>query len=187
MFFPIKSFKSSTPFRFMRAMYVTAKDIKIPSGVRVFLNKEKTTTDQIFAPGKRVVVFGVPGAFTPVCSSKHVPSYLESFDKIKQKGVDTVACVAVNDSHVLNAWAEKLNATNKVAMIGDPQAELTKSIGLDVDLTEVGLGIRSKRYSMIVDNGEVVALNVEESPGEFKTSGADTILKQLDELPPKKQ
>jgi peroxiredoxin len=126
--------------------------------------------------GKKVALFAVPGAFTPTCSAKHLPSFLEHLDRLKAKGVDTVACVAVNDAFVLDAWAKANGADGKILMLADGNATFTKAIGLDFDGSGFGLGARSKRYAMLVDNGVVKVLNVEESPGVMEVSGADRIL-----------
>ncbi|MFO1036154.1 MAG: peroxiredoxin [Geminicoccaceae bacterium] len=129
--------------------------------------------------GKKVVLFAVPGAFTPTCQAKHVPSYLEHLDALKAKGVDTVACVAVNDAFVLDAWAKQTNADGKLTFLSDGNGTFTKAIGMDFDGSGFGLGTRSKRYAMLVDNGVVKALNLEESPGVMEVSGADRILSAL--------
>jgi glutaredoxin/glutathione-dependent peroxiredoxin len=129
------------------------------------------------AKGKKVVIFGLPGAFTPTCSAKHVPSYVQSIDTLKAKGVDEVWCVSVNDAFVMGAWGKEQKADNKVRMMADGSAVFTKALGLEMDLTAHGMGVRSQRYSMLVDNGVVKALNVE-APGKFEVSDADTMLKQ---------
>jgi peroxiredoxin len=128
--------------------------------------------------GKRVVVFGLPGAFTPTCSAKHVPSYVESFPALKAKGVDEVWCVSVNDGYVMAAWGRDEKALGKVRMLGDGSADLTKKLGLELDLAANGMGTRMKRFSMLVENGVVKQLNVE-GPGKFEVSDAGTMLKQL--------
>jgi peroxiredoxin len=128
--------------------------------------------------GKKIVVFGLPGAFTPTCSAKHVPSYVANIDKLKTKGVDEVWCVSVNDAFVMGAWAKDQKSTGKVRMMADGSAALTKALGLEMDLTARGMGVRSQRYSMLLDNGVVKALNVEQ-PGKFEVSDADSMLKQL--------
>ena len=128
--------------------------------------------------GKRVVIFGLPGAYTPTCSAKHLPGYLASLPALQAAGVDEVWCVSVNDGYVMAAWGRELNAIGKVRMLGDGNAELVKKLGLEVDLTKGGMGLRSRRFSLLVDNGVVKQLNVEEA-GKFEVSGADTMLKQL--------
>jgi peroxiredoxin len=139
--------------------------------------QQKLSTDTIFA-GRKIVLFAVPGAFTPTCSMNHLPGFLQHVDEIKAKGVDTIACTAVNDVHVMNAWAKASGADGKILMLADGNANFAKAVGLNVDLTASGMGERSRRYSMIVDNGVVKQLNVEDKPG-VNVSGADTILQQL--------
>ena len=128
--------------------------------------------------GKKVVLFGLPGAFTPTCSAKHVPSYLSNYDKLKAKGVDEVACVSVNDAFVMGAWARDQHTGDKVRMLGDGSAEFAKALGLTLDLNARGMGTRSQRFSMLIDDGVVKALNVE-APGKYEVSDAETMLKQL--------
>jgi peroxiredoxin len=128
--------------------------------------------------GKRLVIFGLPGAYTPTCSAKHVPGYIARLDTLKQRGVDEVWCVSVNDGYVMAAWGREQGAIGKVRMLGDGNGELTQKLGLDVDLSKGGMGTRSRRYSLLVDNGVVTQLNVEQ-PGKFEVSDADTMLKQL--------
>jgi len=130
------------------------------------------------AKGKRIAIFGLPGAFTPTCSAKHVPSYLGNYDKLKAKGVDEVWCVSVNDAFVMGAWGREQKSAGKVRMMADGSAALTKALGLEMDLTARGMGVRSQRYSMLVEDGVVKQLNVE-APGKFEVSDADTMLKQL--------
>jgi glutaredoxin/glutathione-dependent peroxiredoxin len=139
--------------------------------------QQKLSTDVVFA-GRKVVLFGVPGAFTPTCSMNHLPGFLEHFDAIKAKGVDTIACTSVNDVHVMAAWAKHSGADGKIMMLADGNGEFAKATGLLFDLTVAGMGERSRRYSMIVDNGVMTALNVEDKGG-VNVSGADTILQQL--------
>src|SRR5580692_10530253 len=128
--------------------------------------------------GKRIVIFGLPGAFTPTCSSKHVPGYLANLDKLKAKKVDEVWCVAVNDGYVMAAWGRDQKAIGKIRMLGDGSADFTKKLGLEVDLSGGGMGLRMKRFSMLVDDGVVKQLNVEE-PGKFEVSNAEKMLAQL--------
>jgi len=128
--------------------------------------------------GKKVVIFGLPGAFTPTCSAKHVPSYLAEYDKLKAKGVDDIICMSVNDAFVMGAWARDQKSAGKVRMMGDGSAAYTKALGLELDLTGRGMGVRCQRFSMLVDNGVVKTLNIE-GPGKFEVSGGDTMLKQL--------
>jgi peroxiredoxin len=128
--------------------------------------------------GRKVVIFGLPGAFTPTCSAKHVPSYVDNYDKLKAKGVDAIACMSVNDAFVMGAWARDQKTGDKVRMLGDGSAEYTKALGLEFDLTAKGLGMRCQRFSMLVDDGVVKALNIE-APGKYEVSDAETLLKQL--------
>ena len=127
--------------------------------------------------GKKIAIFAVPGAFTPTCSEKHVPSYVQNIDKLRAKGVNEVWCVAVNDAFVMGAWGRDQKAGGKVRMMADGSALFTKALGLDMDLTARGMGVRSQRYSMLVEDGTVKAVNVE-APGKFEVSDADTMLKQ---------
>ena len=128
--------------------------------------------------GKKSVIFGLPGAFTPTCSAKHVPSYVANFDKLKAKGVADVVCMSVNDAFVMGAWARDQHAAGKVRMMGDGSAAYTKALGLEFDLTAKGLGVRCQRFSMLIDNGVVKTLNLE-APGKYEVSDADPMLKQL--------
>ena len=128
--------------------------------------------------GKKIAIFGLPGAFTPTCSAQHVPGYVSNFDALKAKGVDEIWCVSVNDAFVMGAWGREQNSGGKVRMMADGAADFTKKLGLDQDLTARGMGVRSQRYSMIVDNGVVKAVNVE-APGKFEVSKAEAMLAQL--------
>jgi len=128
--------------------------------------------------GKKVVIFGLPGAFTPTCSAKHVPSYVANIDRLKAKGVSDVICMAVNDAFVMGAWARDQKTAGKVRMMGDGSAAYAKALGLELDLAAKGLGMRCQRFSMLVDNGVVKTLNVE-APGKYEVSDAETMLKQL--------
>ena len=153
---------------------------KIPSAKLKTMTAEgpkDISTDEIFN-GKKVVLFAVPGAFTPTCSAKHLPGFVEKAAEIKGKGIDTIACLAVNDAFVMGAWGKAQNTEGKVLMLADGAAAFTKQLGLDLDLTGPGMGVRSKRYAMLVDNGTVKALNVE-APGAFEVSSAEAILKAL--------
>jgi peroxiredoxin len=128
--------------------------------------------------GRKVVIFGVPGAFTPTCSAQHVPGYLARLDALRAKGVAEVLCMAVNDPFVMGAWARTLGTAGKIRMMADGSAVYTKALGLELDLVAKGLGTRCQRFSMLVDNGVVRMLNVE-APGKFEVSDAETMLKQL--------
>jgi glutaredoxin/glutathione-dependent peroxiredoxin len=136
------------------------------------------TTDELFAPGKKIVVFALPGAFTPTCSAKHVPGFVAEADKFKAKGVDAIACISVNDAFVMGAWGKDQKAGDKVMMLGDGAAEFTNAMGLAMDLTKNGMGVRSQRYAMIVKDGKVDQLFVEK-PGAFEVSAAENVLKHL--------
>ena len=127
--------------------------------------------------GKKVALFAVPGAFTPTCSAKHLPGFIEKADELKAKGVDEIACTSVNDAFVLGAWRDANNADG-ITMLADGNGEFAKALGLDTDFSPYGMGTRSNRYSMIVDDGVVTEINVEE-PGDFKVSSADHMLGQL--------
>lgn len=129
------------------------------------------------AAGKTIAIFGLPGAFTPTCSAKHVPGYVQKFDDLRKAGVDEIWCVSVNDAFVMGAWARDQKAGGKVRMLADGSAEFAKATGLTLDLTGKGMGLRSTRYSMLVKDGKVATLNVE-APGKFEVSDADTILAQ---------
>ena len=127
--------------------------------------------------GKRIAVFGLPGAFTPTCSAKHLPGYLTLADQLKAKGVDEIWCISVNDAFVMGAWGREQGTKGKVRMMADGSGQFTKALGLEMDLMARGLGVRSQRYSMLVDDGVVKTLNVEE-PGKFEVSSAEKLLDQ---------
>jgi len=127
--------------------------------------------------GKTVAIFGLPGAYTPTCSAKHVPSYIRHYDALKSKGIDEIWCLAVNDAFVMGAWGREQGATGKVRMMADGSADYTKKLGLELDLTARGMGVRCQRFSMLVDGGVVRKLNVE-APGKYEVSGAETMLEQ---------
>ena len=150
---------------------VTLKQLT-PEGVKEF------TTDDIFR-GKKVVLFAVPGAFTPACSQRHLPGYVDKAANLKAKGVDEIACVAVNDAFVMGAWGKEQKTEGKVRMLADGSGDFTRALGLELDLTKGGLGVRSRRYAMLVDNSIVRSLNVEAQPGQVEVSGAEAMLKVL--------
>ncbi len=128
--------------------------------------------------GKRVAIFGLPGAFTPTCSAKHLPGFVNLADQLKAKGIDEVWCISVNDAFVMGAWGREQGASGKVRMMADGSGLYSKALGLEMDLVARGLGVRSQRYSMLVDNGVVKAINIEE-PGKFEVSSAEKLLEQV--------
>jgi len=134
-------------------------------------------TDDLFA-GKKVVLFALPGAFTPTCSAKHLPGYIQNAEALKKKGIDVVACLSVNDAFVMGAWGDQQKAAGKVMMLADGNAEFTRAVGLELDGSRFGMGQRSQRYAMLVDNGTVKKLNVE-PPGAFQVSSAEHVLSEL--------
>lgn len=134
-------------------------------------------TDKLLA-GKKVAIFALPGAFTPTCSAKHVPGFVEKAAQFKAAGVDEIWCVSVNDAFVMGAWARDQKTSGKVRMMADGSAEWTKALGLTMDLTAKGMGVRSQRFSMLVDDGVVKSLNIE-APGKFEVSNAETLLAQV--------
>ena len=138
---------------------------------------ETVTSSKVFG-GKKVVLFAVPGAFTPTCHIKHLPGFVESAEEFKKEGVDTVACVAVNDPFVLGAWADASGAKGKVLFLSDGNAEFTKALGLELDATPFGMGLRAKRFALVADNGKVTQLFIE-APGEFSVSSAESVLAAL--------
>jgi glutaredoxin/glutathione-dependent peroxiredoxin len=135
------------------------------------------TTDELFK-GKKVVLFALPGAFTPTCSAKHLPGFVQRAAEIKAKGVDTVACLSVNDAFVMNAWGKEQRVEDKVLMLADGNGDFTRAVGLEMDGTGYGLGQRSRRYAMVVQDSVVKALNIE-NPGAFEVSSAEAVLKAL--------
>ena len=146
---------------------------KMPSGKFRTMTSEgvkEVSTDELFN-GKKVVLFAVPGAFTPTCSNQHLPSYLKNFDKIKAKGVDTIACMAVNDAFVMDAWGKDRGVGDKIKMLADGNGEYTKALGLELDASKNGLGTRSKRFSIVVDNGVAKEVNVDE--GKYELTSAE--------------
>ena len=153
---------------------------KVPSATLMQMRDggpKPVKTDDLFA-GKKVVVFALPGAFTPTCSAKHLPGYIQNAGALKGKGVDAIACVSVNDAFVMGAWGDQQGAGDKVMMLADGNGDFTRAMGLELDASRFGMGPRSQRYAMIVDNGVVEELNVEEG-GAFSVSSAEHVLKQL--------
>jgi peroxiredoxin len=160
-------------------MAIKAGD-RMPAGVLTFPGAEgpqKITTDELFA-GKKVVLVSVPGAFTPTCDARHLPGFVQHADEIKARGVDTIACMAVNDVFVMKAWGKASAVDDKVLMLADGNGDYAKALGLELDATAFGMGIRGKRFAIIVENGVVKGLFVE-GPGEFKVSSAEYVLSQL--------
>jgi peroxiredoxin len=135
------------------------------------------STDDLFK-SKKVVVFAVPGAFTPTCSAKHLPGFLQHADELKKKGIDTIACVSVNDAFVMDNWGKNQKVDGKVMMLADGNGDFAKAMGLEMDASGFGMGLRSKRYAMVVDNGVVKQLHVEK-PGAFEVSSAEYVIKNL--------
>jgi glutaredoxin/glutathione-dependent peroxiredoxin len=136
------------------------------------------TTDEIFK-GKKVVLFAVPGAFTPTCHKNHLPGFLQNADAIKGKGIDTIAVTGVNDVFVMDAWKKSTGAEGKIEFLADGSGDFAKAVGLTIDLGPRGLGTRSQRYAMLVEDGVVKTLNIEDAPGKADISGAENLLKSL--------
>lgn len=153
---------------------------KLPEATLTELMKEgpkPRTTDEIFG-GRKVALFSVPGAFTPTCSAKHLPGFVEQAEAIMSKGVDEIVCIAVNDAFVMGAWGKDQNTRGKVSMLADGNGDFSKALGLEMDGRAYGMGMRGQRFSMIVEDGLVSVLNVE-GPGEFRVSSADHMMTQL--------
>jgi glutaredoxin/glutathione-dependent peroxiredoxin len=153
---------------------------KMPAGTLTLVTNDgpqKVSAEEFFK-GKKVVLFSVPGAFTPTCDAKHLPGFVEKTGDLRAKGVDTVACIAVNDAFVMKAWGKSQNCDGKVQMIADGNAEYTKALGLEMDASGFGMGTRGQRFALIVDDGIVKGVNVEEK-GEFRVSSAEHVLGQL--------
>jgi peroxiredoxin len=140
--------------------------------------KEAKTVDELFA-GKKVVLFGVPGAFTPTCHRNHLPSYVENYDALKAKGIDAIYVTSVNDGFVMGAWADSTGAKGKIEFLADGNGDFAKAVGMELDASGARLGLRSHRYAMIVENKVVKLLNLESNPGEAGTSKAEAILEAL--------
>lgn len=154
---------------------------KLPSATFKVMKdgKPADVSTKDFFNGKTVALFAVPGAYTPTCHVKHVPSFVGDADKLRKKGVDVIACTAVNDVFVLGQWAKDTGAEGKITFLADGNADFARAIGMELDLGGFGLGIRSKRYAMLVKDGVVATLNVEENAGECSVSAAGTLLKAL--------
>ncbi len=160
-------------------MTIKAGD-RMPSGTLKTMTKDgpkDLATDELFK-GKKVVLFSVPGAFTPTCDAKHLPGFVQQADQIKAKGVDTIACMAVNDVFVMNAWGKQSNVGDKVLMLADGNGEYARALGLELDARGFGMGTRGQRFAIIVDDGVAKEVDIE-APGQFKVSAAEHILGQL--------
>ena len=155
---------------------------KLPSSEFFYLDKDsavqKIDTHTLFNDQK-VIIFGVPGAFTKVCSAKHLPGYVKNFDEAKKKGVSKIVCLSVNDPNVMKAWGEMHNVGNKIFMLSDPYCTFTKSIGAEIDRTERGLGMRSSRYTMLIENGVATKIKAESDAGTCEISAAENFLKEI--------
>ncbi len=152
---------------------------KIPSVTLNLMTEDgpgAVTTDEFFG-GKKVAIFGVPGAFTPTCSAKHLPGFVANADALKDKGIDAIACVSVNDPFVMGAWGKDQGVGDKVTMLADGSANFTKAAGLELDLTDKGLGVRCQRFAMVVDDGTVASMHIDE--GTFEKTSAETMLSEL--------
>jgi len=153
---------------------------KLPTVSLKYMNKDgmqTATTDELFK-GKKAVLFGLPGAFTPTCSAKHLPGFVTHAGDLKKKGVDLIACLSVNDAFVMDAWGKAQNAGDKVLMLADGNADFAKATGLTMDGTGYGMGLRTSRWAMVLDDGKVKTLNVE-APGAFEVSSAEAVMKAL--------
>ncbi|MEM9532765.1 MAG: peroxiredoxin [Pseudomonadota bacterium] len=152
----------------------------LPEGAFAVMDEDgvKTVTTKEIFDGKKVVLFAVPGAFTPTCSAQHLPGYLHSYEDLKAKGVDTIACMSVNDVFVMDAWGKSQNVDSKVMMLADGNGDYTKALGLELDASGFGMGGRSQRFALIAENGTVTALHIEDG-GEFRVSSAEAILAAL--------
>src|SRR5512144_2983791 len=160
-------------------MTIKAGD-RMPSGTLKTMTTDgpkNVTTDELFK-GKKVVLFSVPGAFTPTCDAKHLPGFVQSAEQLKAKGVDTIACLAVNDVFVMNAWGKHSDVGDKVLMLADDNGDYAKALGLELNASGFGMGMRGQRFALVVDNGVAKGVYVE-GPGEFKVSSADHVLSQL--------
>jgi peroxiredoxin len=155
---------------------------KLPAADFFYLDDNNTVqkidTNSLFK-GHKVIIFGVPGAFTKVCSATHLPGYVKKFEEAKKKGVTKIICLSVNDPNVMQAWGEKHGARGKILMLGDPYCKFTKSIGAEIDRNEKGLGMRSSRYTMLVEGGVVTRIKEESNAGMCEISAAENFLKDI--------
>jgi peroxiredoxin len=153
---------------------------KVPSAILMEMKNgspQPVKTDDLFM-GKKVALFGLPGAFTPTCSAKHLPGFIQHADALKKKGIDVIACLSVNDAFVMGAWGDQQGAGDKVVMLADGNGDFTRALGLEMDATKFGMGKRSQRFSLVADNGVVTQINVEEG-GAFNVSSAEHMLEAL--------
>jgi peroxiredoxin len=153
---------------------------KLPSITLKYMNKDgmqTASTDDLFK-GKKAILFGLPGAFTPTCSAKHLPGFVTHAEDLKKKGVEVIACLSVNDAFVMDAWGKSQNAGEKVLMLADGNADFAKATGLTMDGTGYGMGLRTSRWAMVLEDGKVKTLNVE-APGAFEVSSAEAVMKAL--------
>jgi peroxiredoxin len=153
---------------------------RVPSVTLRYVTPEgvQAVSSDDFFRGKKVALFAVPGAFTRTCSQRHLPSYVTHADELKAKGVDTIACIAVNDQFVMDAWGKEGGADGKIVMLGDGSGDFASAMGLELDRIKEGMGMRTQRYSMLVEDGVIKALNVEQ-PGQYEVSSAEAMLKAL--------
>ena len=154
---------------------------KLPNSKAFILSKDgpkEISMGEIIGQDK-VILFGLPGAFTPTCSAKHLPGFINSMDEIKKKGIKRVICISINDPFVMDAWGKAHNVNNKILMVGDSNGDFTKNIGAEVNLVKRGLGIRSSRYTMLVEKGKVVKISEEEIAGKCESSAAENFLKEI--------
>mgnify|MGYP001368385776 FL=1 len=155
---------------------------KLPSGELFYLDENKVVKKietNSFFKNQKVIIFGVPGAFTAVCSAKHLPGYVNNFQEAKKKGVTKIICIAVNDPFVMKAWGEKHNVESKILMVGDPFCKFIKEIGAEIDKSEKGLGLRSSRFAMFLENGVVMKLKEERDTASCEISAAENFLKEI--------
>jgi peroxiredoxin len=153
---------------------------KLPSVSLKYMNKDgmQTATTEDLFKGKKAVLFGLPGAFTPTCSAKHLPGFVTNADELRKKGVEVIACLSVNDAFVMDAWGKSQNAGEKVLMLADGNGDFAKATGLTMDGTGYGMGLRTSRWAMVLEDGKVKTLNVE-APGAFEVSSAEAVMKVL--------
>eukprot|EP01115_Flamella_aegyptia_P002640 TRINITY_DN136760_c0_g1_i1.p1 TRINITY_DN136760_c0_g1~~TRINITY_DN136760_c0_g1_i1.p1 ORF type:complete len:180 (-),score=38.12 TRINITY_DN136760_c0_g1_i1:82-621(-) len=171
--------KSNITRNITKYSYSSCVGTNVTDGKINLFDVDKEEIGKDYFQNKKVVVFGLPGAFTPVCTTRMVPEYIEKSDSIKSKGVDAIACVSVNDSFCMDAWAKTFENNEKLDFLADFTCGFTKNLGVEIDLSAATLGTRSTRYSMIVDNGKVTHCNVENAPNDYEVSTPDVILGQL--------